>query len=204
VGVSSGAISDAEAPSDLPVEWTLQGGYLLGPEANLSGADLSGFDLWSPNLAEADLSGAILSSADTDSAVLDGADLSNADLSGAFAGNTSFCAANLSGAQLVEFVGLYSTTDSSCADLTGALVDDTVEMAGDFTGANLGAAVLTDGSLLESSCPYDAYGASSADCPTWQGEVLICPSGIVIGADGYDAAGLNCYGDWTPDTTGCP
>ena len=64
-GVSSGGIEST--PGGLPDEWELVNGYLIGPQANLANAALSG----------ADLSGDLLGGAN-----LTGADLSNANLEG--------------------------------------------------------------------------------------------------------------------------
>ena len=70
------------------------------PLWSLSGANLSGYDLWEANLSGADLSGADLSRADLSWASLSKADLSGANLSGA---NLSW--ANLSGALLINVIG---------------------------------------------------------------------------------------------------
>ncbi|MDB4532536.1 pentapeptide repeat-containing protein, partial [bacterium] len=78
-------------------------GYLVGPNADLSGADLSNADLSNAYLYGVDLSNANLSGAD-----LSGADISNVDLSDANLSN-----ANLSGADLYG-------VDLSNADLSGA------------------------------------------------------------------------------------
>jgi len=84
-GVTSGnAVSAANGPpTSLPTRWKLVKGYLVGPEARLTGADLS----------EADLSGMDLSGAN----LLD-ADLSGADLSGAKLRGTNFYLEDLEGA----------------------------------------------------------------------------------------------------------
>ncbi|MFB2896573.1 pentapeptide repeat-containing protein [Aerosakkonemataceae cyanobacterium BLCC-F50] len=57
--------------------------YLIGPDADLSNADLKRADLSSADLKRADLSNADLKRADLSSADLSSADLSSADLSGA-------------------------------------------------------------------------------------------------------------------------
>ena len=66
-----------------------------GERADLSGADLSGADLFRANLSGANLSGADLFRAN-----LSGADLSGADLSGADLFRANLSGANLSGADL--------------------------------------------------------------------------------------------------------
>jgi len=85
---------------------------LVAPNANLSGADLSG-----ANLSGADLSGANLSGADLSGANLSGADLSGANLRGADLTGADLSGANLSGANLTG-------ADLTGADLTGADLSD--------------------------------------------------------------------------------
>jgi hypothetical protein len=63
--------------------YLMAGGYIVGPDANLTGADLSGADLYGSNLSGADLRYANLSSADLRRANLILTDLSGANLSGA-------------------------------------------------------------------------------------------------------------------------
>jgi uncharacterized protein YjbI with pentapeptide repeats len=76
--IRSGGITGE--PTALPPEWSLAYGYLLGPEANLSGANLSGktltgYNLSNANLFSANLSGAVLADVDIFNANLLGADL---------------------------------------------------------------------------------------------------------------------------------
>lgn len=71
----------------------VKNGYKIYPGANLSGADLSGVNLFNANLKGVDLSGADLSYADLFNANLKGADLSGANLKGA-----DMSGANLTGA----------------------------------------------------------------------------------------------------------
>jgi uncharacterized protein YjbI with pentapeptide repeats len=85
-GVQSGKISGV--PSGLPVRWALRRGYLVGPGANLmganlTGANLSGVDLVGANLKGADLSGANLAQADLSGATVEGATLDGTVLAGA-------------------------------------------------------------------------------------------------------------------------
>ena len=87
---SSGIIG---APKALPVDWSLVGGYLVGPgadldEADLSFADLTGADLTGADLSHADLISADVSRADLSDADLKGADISDADLRGADVADT--------------------------------------------------------------------------------------------------------------------
>mgnify|MGYP006269252949 CR=1 FL=1 len=85
--VSSG---DINGPATLPSEWKLVRGYLVGPGADLSYANLSGTDLSGLNLSNTDLNSAQLIGAKTSTdnlgadfsgAILDYANLTDADLS---------------------------------------------------------------------------------------------------------------------------
>jgi len=76
-GVVSGGITPF--PAYLPADWSFVAGYLLGPSANLTSADLSNVDL-----GPADLTGANLTDAD-----IDNANLTAADLSGVIWSNTT-------------------------------------------------------------------------------------------------------------------
>jgi len=67
----------------LPTNWQLTQGYLIGPGANLSGADLGNANLNGAYLDGADLTGADLTDANLSGADLSGADLPYAELSGA-------------------------------------------------------------------------------------------------------------------------
>jgi uncharacterized protein YjbI with pentapeptide repeats len=72
-GIVSGGITGS--PTGLPASYMLVNGYIVGPNANLTGADLSGADLSGADLSGADLSNADLSNADLSNANLSGADL---------------------------------------------------------------------------------------------------------------------------------
>jgi uncharacterized protein YjbI with pentapeptide repeats len=85
-GVSSGGLTGT--PAALPADWLLKDGYLIGPNAQLVGADLTGVDLahadlqWT-NLDEANLTDASLASADLAYAGVASATLSGTNLAGA-------------------------------------------------------------------------------------------------------------------------
>ena len=76
LGVSSGSLSGV--PASLPSNWHLVGGYLIGPGADLEGANLSG-----QNLASFNLTGANLANVNFAGANLTGVVFTNADLTGA-------------------------------------------------------------------------------------------------------------------------
>ena len=69
-GAYSGGISGT--PTSLPPNWILVAGYLIGPGANLTQADLAGADLTGANLYGANLYGAQLVGTDLIGAILTG------------------------------------------------------------------------------------------------------------------------------------
>jgi uncharacterized protein YjbI with pentapeptide repeats len=80
-GVEYGGIIGT--PAALPSGWSLMGGYLIGPGAYLSYANLSGFNLSGLNLSSAVLYGANLSGANLTDANLTDANLTEANLDAA-------------------------------------------------------------------------------------------------------------------------
>ena len=138
--VRSGSITGQ--PASLPANWTLVGGFLMGPTANLSGATLSNLNLATANLTSANLSGVAsmnLSGQPTlpaswrlvsgylvgPSANLAGVDLTGADLSG-----LNVSGANFYGATLTQ-------TNFTNANLTGASISGATLTDAVFTGATL-------------------------------------------------------------------
>ena len=115
-GATSGGITGI--PAVLPAEWSLMGGYLFGPGANLTNADLTGLDLTGTNLEGADLTGATLSGVISSGItgnpahlptgwglvggylIGPGADLTNVDLTGLDLSGINLTGANLDGADL--------------------------------------------------------------------------------------------------------
>jgi len=76
-------------PAKLPADWALVGGYLLGPTAVLTSANLSGDDLTGVDLGGADLSDASFAGANLTNANLSGATVSGADFTGAIWSGTT-------------------------------------------------------------------------------------------------------------------
>ena len=123
--VRSGSIT---GDATLPDSFSLINGYLVGPMAILTGADLHGQDLSSislkrtiftgANLAHADLSGSVV-----EYATFSGTDLTSASLNGAKAARSQFMNANL------------TRTDLSGADMTAAIVDTPVMVGTNLSGA---------------------------------------------------------------------
>jgi len=109
-GVISGKIIGT--PAALPHGWHLVKGYLIGPSANLSGADFTG-----ANLKKAVLASASLGTTNFTGANLTGANVSNADFSGANLTNANFTGANLSGARLLSVTTIGTIfTGAICPD----------------------------------------------------------------------------------------
>lgn len=79
----------AGTPASLPVNWSLHGGYLVGPGVNLVGTDLSGIDLRQANLTTAFLMGATLDGTDLNYTTLTGSNLDGTDLGGSILDHVS-------------------------------------------------------------------------------------------------------------------
>ncbi len=111
--VVSGSLTGT--PTALPTNWSLVQGYLVGPEADLSGAQLAGAALSGQDLAGATAPGIVLTGAG-----LVGTDFTGATLTDALVGGADLSAANL-----------------TSADLTGALLTGSTVAGADFTSATL-------------------------------------------------------------------
>jgi uncharacterized protein YjbI with pentapeptide repeats len=83
------------APAALPSGWTIKVGYLVGPKADLTAADLSNVDLTGQDLTAATLTNAVLRGANLTNAILTAASVNQLDLSDAIL--TAISAAGLSG-----------------------------------------------------------------------------------------------------------
>ena len=133
-GVRSGGITGQV--DQLPPRWRLTGGYLIGPGANLTGADLSYVDL-----SDTFLNGANLTNVNLSYATLtgSGADLTGTTLTGVQSGSINSSQLILPpGWQLV--VGYIIGPG---ANLTGANLMDVDLTNADLTGADLTGAILT-------------------------------------------------------------
>ena len=91
----------------MPTGWQIINGYLVGPEADLSNANLSGVNLSNANLSGVKLSGSILSNANLEGVNLNGANLSlanldNANLRGSDLSQTNLSFTNLRNADLTD------------------------------------------------------------------------------------------------------
>ena len=113
--VKSGGIT-GDGSTTLPTNWQLIEGYLIGPGADLTDANLSGVDLSGANLSGADLSGA---------------DLTNATLSSVKSGGITGTPSHLpTNWQLIDGYLIGPGADLTDADLSG------VDLSGvDLSGA---------------------------------------------------------------------
>ena len=126
-------------PAALPTGWSITGGFLIGPGADLRGASLVGL-----KLNGSDLSGADLSGADLLGVSLASANLTSADLSGADAGKTNLTGATLDQADLDG--GNLQSSNLTDAKLTGANLTNAVLQDSTLTGASLAGTTLTGAS----------------------------------------------------------
>ena len=79
-GVRTGGITGA--PDSLPEPWKLIAGYLIGPSADLTNANLTGADLTGTDLTRSNLAGAVLEGANLAEVYLYGATLSATKIGG--------------------------------------------------------------------------------------------------------------------------
>jgi uncharacterized protein YjbI with pentapeptide repeats len=166
--VSSGGITGT--PASLPTDWQLIDGYLIGPGANLSGADLSGADL-----SNADLSGMNFSDADLTGVNFFGTDLSGGNFSGADLSGESFSVDDLSGGNF------------SGADLSGVTFSNVALTGVDFSGADFSG---TSFSYINSNDPlFDVASGGIVGTPAVLPSNWVLAGGYLVGpgADLQDA-----------------
>jgi uncharacterized protein YjbI with pentapeptide repeats len=154
-GVSSGNLAGTAA--SLPTNWTELDGYLIGPYASLSGAQLAGAGLSSADLVDANLTGADLASADLSSTDLENATLTGSNLSGADMGTATLTfvvsggvtddpAANLPAnwsvvaGYLIGPAASLENADLAGADLAGLDLSDAYLTSADLSSADLSGA----------------------------------------------------------------
>jgi uncharacterized protein YjbI with pentapeptide repeats len=145
--VRSGGVTGS-ATTVLPQHWTLLDGSLLGPYAELGGADLSGL-----NLAGVDLDSAFLSGAD-----VSGAELAHTDLTMVSSGGLTGTPASLPAHWLADDGYLMGpgadllgaplgNLDLAGADLAGAFLSDATLSRADLAGTDLNRATLTSAAM---------------------------------------------------------
>jgi len=173
--VVSGQITGT--PARFPANWSLAGGYLIGPydnleNASLAGVSLSGVDLENAMINQADLSGADLANADLTNAQLgasdlSGANLTDADLNTFYVNDLTLTGANLSGTRFayngyltgVVSGGITGTPANLPYYPNGQYVLGGGDLAGpgaDLAGANLASVNLTGASLVANANLSDA------------------------------------------------
>jgi uncharacterized protein YjbI with pentapeptide repeats len=165
--VTSGTVTGSPAPK-LPTNWTLQGGYLLGPYTNLAGVDLTslnlagldllGADLSDANLAGLDLSGTRIQGANLAGANINGTQLAGADVLGTRFGAINGTPASLPTGYVIVTVPASSTTpgnylagpDAYLYELDFSGLDlSNVDLAGAYLyGANLSGTTLDGADLV--------------------------------------------------------
>jgi len=178
-GVKSGGIRICALPT-LPLQWTFNAGYLIGPKADLSNADLRSMDLSNATLTGVK-SGNIRSGnttmptgyklvngfivgrgVDLTGADLSGANLQGMNLTGAILTGVNLTGTKLIGAVLTGVIGknVIGTPESLSSGITisnGAIIGPGVDLTGaDLTGVNLAKVNLT-GAIL--SGVYSGKGA---------------------------------------------
>ncbi|NBR55191.1 MAG: hypothetical protein EBT82_04405, partial [Micrococcales bacterium] len=131
----TGAILDGVASNSLPEKWLLIRGYLVGPKADLRGAQLADVNFNGRDLSGVDLSNAVLARSQFDSVQFVGAKLVNANLDSANVNSASFASANLSGANLSN--ASLINTSFVAADLTNVNLTRAYILNTDFSKAKL-------------------------------------------------------------------
>jgi uncharacterized protein YjbI with pentapeptide repeats len=114
-----------------PTSFTMVNGYIIGPNVNLSGANLVGANLTNVTLTNANMINSDLSSAVIINAQLDGATLINANIVGANLYNTTFVSSNLNGANLNGALVIntnFSNTDIGGADISNISFTNTQKL----------------------------------------------------------------------------
>lgn len=140
--VASGGVTGSSATT-LPKNYMLDDGYLMGPAADLTGANLSGLDL-----AGIDLAGAALTNANVTSAALADATLTEA-LTGGLTGQPASLPAGLSvvDGYLVGPHANFGGQDLSGVNFAGRNLTGALFQLTRLTGANLAGATLTGARL---------------------------------------------------------
>jgi uncharacterized protein YjbI with pentapeptide repeats len=158
-------------PAELPANWSLTGGFLLGPsadlgQANLGGLDLAGADLSGADLSAANLVGTSLARADLNTAVLQGnltgaqfagANLTDASLAGATVTEATLAGATLTGAAGVDLTGTPASLPEHWSVRGGFLIGPgtgTSLVDADLDNLNLSSVDFSGLSLLRASLEH--------------------------------------------------
>ena len=218
-GVRSGGVTGT--PASLPSGWSLAGGYVVGPEADLVGADLRNAPMAGTDLDGADLAGAVLTGvtsggvtgspaelpagwqltagyligpgADLSGAALGGADLAGADLAG-----TDLSGSDLTGVHSGGAYGTPASLPGQWALVGGYLIGPWADLA----GADL------DGLDLRSTALYGVVSGGVSGSGTLLPPGWLLRAGHLIGPGvdltGVDLAGTDLAGVSSGGVTGTP
>ncbi len=185
-GIRSGGV--VGAPASMPKRWSVRGGYIMGPTANLAGADLSGFDLSGVDLSKANLtavrSGKITGTplhlpkgwnliggyligpgADLRGAKLDNLDIwfgdfTNANLEGASVGGAAFIYCKMTGVKSGSISGIPHSMSGTLVN--GYIISEGVNLEGaNLQGANLSGLGFRNANLR--SADFTGANLKSAD-----------------------------------------
>ena len=145
-GATSGGI--VGTPAALPDQWNLTNGYLVGPGAILTSADLSGASLVGASLTQSDLAWSNLTGSDLTKADLRNADLSWANLKGANLEGADLSGATLLGVSSGSIVGTPAALPDGWSLSNGFLVGPTATLAWtDLSGTDLSGVDLSQANL---------------------------------------------------------
>lgn len=205
-GTALGSVTSGHlvgTPLGLPSSWSIDNGYLVGPTANLSGADLSnldftGRDLHGANFGSTNLSGVVFTSADLHNASFGWANLSGANLGGA-----NLASSSLSWVRSGGIAGTPSALPAGWVLFSGTLFGTRATVTGaNIQGADLSSADLTgvtSGGLV---------GTPSALPPHWalSNGFLFGSAATVTNADitGLDLSDVHLNGVTSGGLTGTP
>lgn len=148
-GVRSGGILGE--PIGLPDDWSLTGGYLFGPGADLSGARLDGLSIWGANLTNANLQGASINQTA----------INNSNITGLRSGGLLGTIHQINGAKLINGYIVAPNVNLANADLRAAnLADMNLEncdlTGADFTNANLERTRMVGTKLVNTNFTFSA------------------------------------------------
>ena len=170
--VTSGGI--VGSPSDLPANWQITQGYLIGPEADLTNAVLTNADLASANLTGATLTGAVLTGVS----------------SGGIVGSPSALPANW---QMTQGYLIGPEANLTSANLSHANLTNATPTNATLTGANLHQALLP--SAMPSLPVTSGAVGRVLDALAVAGPIQVDMGGnLSVSSDSLTASGVNMQG----------
>jgi|GEM_PF-73962 len=161
-GVTSSGITVSGSNPTLPANWTLiEGGFLVGPGSNLSGATMTGRNfsgvnfsqviLVGANLSNSNMSNANLTNASITSAVVNGTTLTGATLTGLASGGVTGSPTLSSGYRLQNGFILGQSLDLRGAILQNQNLENLNLSSSNLSGANLNGATVSSSTTLTST-----------------------------------------------------